>query len=1340
MKLNHTKIGAGLRGAVLLALGATLPVFADYPSTVLSQGPVGYWRFSETTPVANLSTIATNLGVLGVGGNGAYNGDLAGRGVAGAITGNSAAHFDGASEYVAGVLNTNYAPGDFSAEGWVAPDANTLNLQSMFGIGDTASAGRRGWLIYLNGGGANTFQLRLYNGVNTTAATVTATTNYTAGTYYHVAVTRSNAFFRLYVNGVYFGGGVPSTYAEPAAGSQFTVGTRPGAAANLANMFPGKVDEWAYYTNALDLSTIKAHYDAASTNAAGYRAQILAANPSVYLRLDEPPLPITANIGSKGAAANAKLVYPAISAVFGPESPEFAGLESTNIGVAVAGGSGSKLTGGYAVVPPLNLNTNAVTITCWLKPVGSQVGGAGIIMHRASTGAPTLGTSAGLVVDAAGGDLLSYNWDGDNATYNWLSGVGLTDSEWNFAALIIKPDSATIFVPNGPAPNLAVLAHTHAVLKFEGSTYFGTDPAKSGYSGSFDEVAIFNRALSLGEVYTQYGAATGTNAPMVFLDPQTPAGTLYAGDSLTLTVDAGGTPANLTYQWRKNGSAIAGTSSSYTIASLVAGGPDNYDVVITNNFGSVTSAVATISVQAQAAPVITQDILATNRAIYPGGSIKLSVAATGGGLGYQWKKNGTNLLGQTGASLKISGVAAADAGTYAATVSNSVTSVSSATAVIAIAAPPANTYEALIAADGPISWWRLDDAPSSPLMLDAMGNADGYYLGSGATLGTSGALANDGNKAATFSSGGWGEVSNLPPQAATGDFTYELWAKTSDLTTTELCPFSVFRPAYGFWFQKDTGGQWRGRDGYGELDGNSSRQALIGDVTAGQWTHIVAIYNSANTNQSGGHKVFINGRWVGTGPFIDFCRDLNTPMRIGALDPLALSGLQKWFTGDIDEVTVYNKALSDNQILAHYLTAIYSTNGAPVFKIQPTSQTVFIGATATFATLIEGSPTVGQQWYKNGVPIGTNNTSAVTPTLSLANTGYGDAIGATYYCVATNFVGSTTSSVVTLTVLPQPTYANLTNNLVLHLRFDGDFTDSSGHGHNATAVGSPTISAGHIGGGALHYSTSTDTASGHGGNVTNANYLTLGAFADGSDLSFSNNVSFSVSYWVKVPTNGYGSGDLPFFCSCLNSYQSGATSQKGMTFAPTYSSSTVGGWSWSLADGATAAGLYGPAGTINGTNAASHTLWHHLVHTFNRTTGAGITYLDGLFANSTGFGILDNIDSGNPFNIGQDPSGNYNETGTYDLDDLCVWKGRVLTATEAYETYYAGNTFGRSVDGVYPITITLTQVGTDYWIVWQGGVLNQADSPTGPWTPVPGAVAPYYKMTTSATAKYFKVK
>jgi hypothetical protein len=68
------------------------------------------------------------------------------------------------------------------------------------------------------------------------------------------------------------------------------------------------------------------------------------------------------------------------------------------------------------------------------------------------------------------------------------------------------------------------------------------------------------------------------------------------GDSVTFSVLASGSRP-FTYQWRRNGTAIAGaTNATYTINGLSAASAGVYDVVVSNPWGTVTSAPARLEV------------------------------------------------------------------------------------------------------------------------------------------------------------------------------------------------------------------------------------------------------------------------------------------------------------------------------------------------------------------------------------------------------------------------------------------------------------------------------------------------------------------------------------------------------------------------------------------------------------------------------------------------------------------------------------------------------------------------------------------------------------------------
>src|SRR5689334_17895819 len=76
MKSNKQKIHCfqnrvAVSVATLLTLTTVSSFGSDYPTTVSSFNPVGYWRLNETTPVP-VGDVATNLGSVGWIGHGEY--------------------------------------------------------------------------------------------------------------------------------------------------------------------------------------------------------------------------------------------------------------------------------------------------------------------------------------------------------------------------------------------------------------------------------------------------------------------------------------------------------------------------------------------------------------------------------------------------------------------------------------------------------------------------------------------------------------------------------------------------------------------------------------------------------------------------------------------------------------------------------------------------------------------------------------------------------------------------------------------------------------------------------------------------------------------------------------------------------------------------------------------------------------------------------------------------------------------------------------------------------------------------------------------------------------------
>ncbi len=95
-------------------------------------------------------------------------------------------------------------------------------------------------------------------------------------------------------------------------------------------------------------------------------------------------------------------------------------------------------------------------------------------------------------------------------------------------------------------------------------------------------------------------AATGFAVPAITQQPQAVA--VRAGQPATFSVAATGT-GNLTYQWRRDGFALAGaTSAAFAIASSSQADNGSYDVVVTDSQQAVASGLALLRVSPRISP------------------------------------------------------------------------------------------------------------------------------------------------------------------------------------------------------------------------------------------------------------------------------------------------------------------------------------------------------------------------------------------------------------------------------------------------------------------------------------------------------------------------------------------------------------------------------------------------------------------------------------------------------------------------------------------------------------------------------------------------------------------
>jgi hypothetical protein len=383
-----------------------------------------------------------------------------------------------------------------------------------------------------------------------------------------------------------------------------------------------------------------------------------------------------------------------------------------------------------------------------------------------------------------------------------------------------------------------------------------------------------------------------------------------------------------------------------------------------------------------------------------------SVIATGSSpLTYQWYFNGTPLSTATKSTLVLNGVSLSQAGAYTVAVSNRVGSATSRNAILVVrgggsCTPPATDL---------VSWWRGE------------GNA---YDGAG---GNSGTLQGG----ATFAVGMVGQAFNFNPASGTvivpdasslrltNQLTIEAWINTRG-TSTDYGIVSKVGGTGG-----DNGYQFvlSGNTLVGQFNSPgqgwpSARIASGAVITTGVWYHVAWTYDQSAM------RLYCNGLPVAT-------NIIGAQAIAASSSNLRISGDDNnhiYFDGLIDEVSVYNRALSAAEIAAIYNAGSAGKCAlAPSILMPPQSQTVECSSNATFMVSASGLPPLAYRWC-----FGSNSIAGATNALlTLTNAGFAQA--GSYSVVVTNAYGSATSGPAVLTVVDTtpPTIISCASNRTL---------------------------------------------------------------------------------------------------------------------------------------------------------------------------------------------------------------------------------------------------------------------------------------------------------------------
>ena len=245
------------------------------------------------------------------------------------------------------------------------------------------------------------------------------------------------------------------------------------------------------------------------------------------------------------------------------------------------------------------------------------------------------------------------------------------------------------------------------------------------------QVGAFNAAVLSTNGVTNF-------APAITVQPVGVTNSTAAGFTLSLT--ATGTPAPA-YQWLLNNTNLSGaTTNSYSQSPAGTNQSGNYTCVVTNSFGSVTSAVAKVlitNVSSGTAPSIqTQPRGVTNSTT---GGFTLTLTANGTApLAYRWYFGSTAISGATTNSYSRVPATVGQSGNYSCVVTNAYGRVTS--AVVSVLITNARSRSVILA--GPlnltsaqITAWAFNSNNDFAVSFDTV-EGQTYELQSTSDLGT----------------------------------------------------------------------------------------------------------------------------------------------------------------------------------------------------------------------------------------------------------------------------------------------------------------------------------------------------------------------------------------------------------------------------------------------------------------------------------------------------------------------------------------------------------------------------------------------------------------------------
>ncbi len=523
-------------------------------------------------------------------------------------------------------------------------------------------------------------------------------------------------------------------------------------------------------------------------------------------------------------------------------------------------------------------------------------------------------------------------------------------------------------------------------------------------------------------------------APPVITTPPR-ATVVQVGQTVTFSFAASGSYPR-THQWRKDGADIAGgTNATLPLTNITTADAGVYAVVVGNSLGSVTSASASLTVNAATPPVLS-NFSPSDSTYTQGQSVSLSASINSGSspFTYQWLKAGAPIAGATGAQLTFTSIAVADAGRYSVTVTNIVGSATSREAVITVNAATPITIgrapESVTIAQGQQASFSVSlSNGSSPLTYQWLKNGAPI---TGATN-SSYSIA----RATTADAGSFAvTITNAAGPVTSASATLTVTPAVAPTITTQPVAQTVgFNSSFSLSVQVSGTSpftyQWL-KDGVAITGATSSSYFQSSATPANSGTYSVVVTNGAGNVTSNAAIITVNTAAVPTISTQPVDRQVAAGLSTSFSVSVSSSGTGnltfQWLKngGPISGAT--SSSLSFNQLrdtdAGDYSVVITGAGGTvrsdtarlivlppapPTFSSSNSGRSAALGDSASFSVSMNGSGPFTYQWMREGVPI----TGATSSSYSIARVTEADY--ASYYVVVANDGGVVVSTPARLT-------------------------------------------------------------------------------------------------------------------------------------------------------------------------------------------------------------------------------------------------------------------------------------------------------------------------------------